>query len=92
MTDYLQDAEEARERNIGLAYDQHREAVASPENAVQRDYVTLADYRLRLVGPEGWPGFEDPVGQIGRALSEAEENISDLLPEGYYVKFEEWDE
>ena len=89
MTDYLRDAEEARERNIGLAYEEHRERVESPENASQRDYVTLADYRLRLVGPEGWPGFEDPVGQIGRALSEAEENISDLLPENYYVKIEE---
>ena len=86
MSESLRSAEEARERNTGLMYE---ESLQSPENATQRDYVTLADYRLRLVGPEGWPGFEDPVGQIGRALSEAEENISDLLPEGYYVKFEE---
>jgi len=89
VSDSLRSAEEARERNTGLMYE---ESLQSPENAVQRDYVTLADYRLRLVGPEGWPGFEDPVGQIGRALSEAEENISDLLPEGFYVKFEEADE
>ena len=86
MSESLRSAEEARERNTGLMYE---ESLQSPENAVQRDYVTLADYRLRLVGPEGWPGFDDPVGQIGRALSEAEENISDLLPEGYYVKIEE---
>ena len=89
MSDSLRSAEEARERNTGLMYE---ESLQSPENAVQRDYVTLADYRLRLVGPEGWPGFEDPVGVLGRALSEAEENISDLLPEGYYVKIEEADE
>jgi len=89
MSESLRKAEEARERNTGLMYE---ESLAGPENAVQRDYVTLADYRLRLVGPEGWPGFEDPVGQIGGALSEAEENISDLLPEGYSVRFEEADE
>ena len=89
MSESLRTAEEARERNVGLEWEA---SLAGPENAVQRDYVTLADYRLRLVGPEGWPGFEDPVGQIGRALSEAEENISDLLPEGYYAKFEEADE
>ena len=86
MSDSLRSAEEARERNTGLAYE---DSLASPENAVQRDYVTLADYRLRLVGPEGWIGFDDPIGVMGRALSEAEENISDLLPEGYYVKIEE---
>jgi len=86
VSDSLRSAEEARERNTGLAYE---DSLASPENAVQRDYVTLADYRLRLVGPEGWIGFDDPIGVMGRALSEAEENISDLLPEGYYVKIEE---
>ena len=86
MSESLRTAEDARERNEGLVY---AESLASPENAVQRDYVTLADYRLRLVGPEGWIGFDDPIGVMGRALSEAEENISDLLPEGYYVKIEE---
>jgi len=89
MSESLRSAEEARERNTGLMYE---ESLQSPENATQRDYVTLADYRLRLVGPEGWPGFDDPIGVMGRALSEAEENISDLLPEGYYVRFEEADE
>ena len=89
MSESLRSAEEARERNTGLMYE---ESLRGAENAVQRDYVTLADYRLRLVGPEGWIGFDDPIGVMGRALSEAEENISDLLPEGYYVRFEEADE
>ena len=89
MSDALRSAEEARERNTGLEYENH---MAWPQEPVQRDYVTLADYRLRLVGPEGWPGWGDPRQGIQRALEEAEENISDLLPEGYYVKFEEADE
>lgn len=88
MSDTLRTAEEAREDSESLAYEEWR---ASREEPVQRDYVTLATYNLQVIGPEGWPGFEDPVGVLGRALSEAEENISDVLPEGYYVKIAEWD-
>jgi hypothetical protein len=46
----------------------------------------LMTWTLRLMGPEGAVPEE-----MAGALSEAEENISDLLPEGYYVKIEEWD-
>jgi len=84
--DSLRAAEEARERNTGLEYEQ---SLRGPQEAAQS--VRLASYRLRVMGPEGWPGFPGPAG-LGGALSEAEENISDLLPEGYYVKIEEVDE
>ena len=86
MSDSLRAAEESRERNAGLMYEQ---SLGEPQEAVES--VLLASYRLRVMGPEGWPGFGDALLVIGRALSEAEENISDLLPDNYYVKFEEDD-
>jgi hypothetical protein len=87
MTDSLRSAEEARERNMGLTYEASLEG---PQEAAEG--VLLASYRLRVMGPEGWPRWRHPSPDLGRALSEAEENISDLLPEGYYVRFEEADE
>jgi hypothetical protein len=48
---------------------------------------------IRVMGP---PPGSIPTQEViecaeilGAALSEAEENISDLLPEGWYVKIEE---
>ena len=82
-------AEEARERNTGLAYE---ESLGGAEKAAQSDHAVLATYNLQVIGPEGWVGFSDPVGVLGRALEEAEENISDVLPEGFYVKIREWDD
>ena len=84
--DALERAEEARERNTGLMYEQ---SLAEPQEAVES--VLLASYRLRIMGPEGWPGFQHAASELGFITSETEENISDLLPEGYYCKIEEWD-
>lgn len=89
MSEALERIETLRDLTAGLEWE---ESLAGPENAVQHDYVCLATYNLQVIGPEGWPGFEDPIGVLGRALSEAEENISDVLPEGYYVKIREWDD
>jgi hypothetical protein len=86
MSDSLRAAEESRERNAGLDYES---SLAGPQEAVES--VLLASYRLRIMGPEGWPGFYAPTSFLTAALEEAEENISDLLPEGYYAKVEEWD-
>ena len=47
-------------------------------------------YRLRIMR-DGLPADdEDEIeARVQAAISEAEENISDLLPEGYYCKIEE---
>lgn len=63
-----------------------------PEVMEDERPTTLATYTLRVMGPEGWPDFPDAARGLGGALSEAEENLNDLLPEGYYIKIEEWDE
>ena len=52
--------------------------------------IVLQTYTLQLLGPSSqwaiWP-------YLIRAdfLVETEENLTDLLPEGYSVKIEEWD-
>ena len=51
--------------------------------------VVLQTYTLELLGPRGsilaaWVAWEN-------AIRETEENLTDLLPEGYEVKIKEWD-
>jgi hypothetical protein len=82
--DALERAEEARERNAGLMYEA---SLLGPQEPAET--LILASYHLRIIGPEGWPSFPDPRGTIRAALRETEENVSDLLPEGYYCKIEE---
>ena len=61
--------------------------------------MILARYILTLVGPsdapaeegsaEGWRSRDErAVAAMPRLLAEAEENLSDLLPEGYLVRIE----
>ena len=65
----------------------------------------IKTYTLRIMGDpwhnvcpdeamgcaRGRPEDECPVCCAMMAVNEAEENISDLLPEGYYAKIDEWD-
>ena len=54
--------------------------------------VLFARYRLRVMGPPESVEAEDAISVedlVSQAISEAEENISDLLPEGWYAKIEE---
>jgi hypothetical protein len=53
------------------------------------EYDTVRLYTIRVMGPA--VRETETVEGLGAALLEAEENISKLLPEGYYVKIEEWD-
>lgn len=48
-------------------------------------------YWIRIMGPdERTPEDEEgALEAVSGAISEAEENISDLLPEGYYAKIDE---
>ena len=56
----------------------------------ERYELLFQRYRLRIMR-DGLPADEEDEieAQVQRAISEAEENISDLLPEGYYCKIEE---
>lgn len=52
--------------------------------------ILFQRYVLRIVWTTHQHEDIDELEQIvQRALAEAEENISDLLPEGYYCKIEE---
>ena len=52
--------------------------------------VLFVRYIVRIIGPETTEENDSDVDvAVERAISEAEENISDLLPEGYYCKIEE---
>ena len=60
--------------------------------------VVLQTYVLQLLGPSpqraGWQGsLQSTATGIGpRLLRETEENLTDLLPDGYSVRIKEWDE
>ena len=51
----------------------------------------LATYTLQLIGPPShsgvWPYVIGP-----KFLRETEENLTDLLPDGYSIQIKEWDE
>lgn len=58
----------------------------------------VATYILRVMGPdvepggETWDEFDERtrvVGEVAPVISEAEETISNALPEGYYAKIED---
>jgi len=57
--------------------------------------IVLQTYTLQLLGPSpqraGWQGsLQSTATGIGpRLLREAEENLSDLLPDGYSVRIKE---
>lgn len=85
----IEKLEEHRERATALEWEEHSARAQEP---VQSDYAVLATYTLQVIGPEGWPGFGDALLVLSNALREAEENVSDLLPDGYGVKIREWDE
>lgn len=60
---------------------------------------TLATYTLQLIGPKDeippdWRGNIVRVRSVlnPALLRETEENLTDLLPEGYSVRIKEWDE
>lgn len=55
------------------------------------DHTVLRTFYLQVRGPEHDPAEIEVAEALGPALSEAEENIADLLPEGYSVKIGEWD-
>lgn len=84
----IEKLEEHRERTTALEWEEHSARAQEP---VQDDYAVLATYTLQVIGPEGWPGFPAPLGVIDAALRESEENVSDLLPNGYSVLIREWD-
>lgn len=55
----------------------------------------LATYTLQLIGPPGGLGMPVSLSEafrFGAHLRETEENLTDLLPEGYSVRIREWDE
>jgi len=52
--------------------------------------VVLQTYVLQLLGPRNHT-LESEAHIANAFLTETEENLTDLLPEGYSVKIEEWD-
>lgn len=58
------------------------------------EHAVLATYVLQLIGPRlDIPVVPEGFGRalVGGLVAEAEENLSDVLPDGYYVKIREWD-
>lgn len=53
---------------------------------------TLATYTLELVGPRTTPwGYPPDKWQIEPdIITETEENLTDLMPEGFSVRIKEW--
>lgn len=55
--------------------------------------MIAATYVLNLIGPDGWePEGGGSLSLGGSLLREVEENISDLLPEGWSITIREWDD
>ena len=59
----------------------------------REEVAVLQTYTLQLVGPpRHYPdGMLIGASVAWNALKETEENLTDLLPEGYSVKIREWD-
>ena len=59
------------------------------------EYGPLATYTLQVFGPRETlhkHGMKYAmIGPPEQYLREAEENLTDLLPDGYYVEIKEWD-
>jgi len=53
--------------------------------------VVLQTYTLELLGPLNH-ALESEARIANAFLHEIEENLTDLLPEGYSVRIREWDE
>lgn len=52
----------------------------------------LATYTLQVFGPEDERHATFGTGLSDALLRETEENLTDLLPEGYSVTIKEWDD
>jgi hypothetical protein len=56
--------------------------------------VTIQTYSLELLGPPDprrlGPLVQVPTGIAAQLLREIEENVTDLLPEGFSVRVTEW--
>ena len=55
------------------------------------ELVVLQTYTLELIGPRNH-ALESEARIANAFLHETEENLTDLLPEGYSVRIKEWDE
>jgi hypothetical protein len=53
--------------------------------------VALATYTLQLIGP-AIPSIVASPQNFAHMLRETEENLTDLLPEGFSVRIKEWDD
>jgi hypothetical protein len=56
------------------------------------DKAPLATYTLQVVGPSDSRHEAFGTGLSEQLLRETEENLTDLLPEGFRVVIREWDE
>lgn len=66
-------------------------ATRSDEPAAIPTFTTLTTYTLQVIGPRNADGTQ-PQFEFDRAfLRETEENLTDLLPDGYSVVIKEWD-
>ena len=62
---------------------------AAKENPAVSEAEVLQTYVLQLLGPKDTPY---PRGLSLAVIMETEENLTDLLPEGYSVLIRAWDE
>ena len=53
------------------------------------DEITFRTYVLQVIGPERYAGHDQEIPKP--LIRETEENLTDLLPEGYRVTIKEWD-
>lgn len=81
--------EEHRELTAGLEWEEHSARAQEP---VQADYAVLATYTLQVIGPEGWPRFDNAALFLPDVMMETAENVTDLMPNGYSAVIREWDE
>ena len=73
-------------------YSTKEEALAGHERAYRLAFEkVLATYTLQLIGNPPWTWTpNETTGFYQTHLRETEENLSDLLPEGYEVRIKEW--
>lgn len=89
MSEALERAEEARDRNVGLEYEM---SLGRPQEAVQ---APLTCFTVQVFGaeyPETWLESAELARKLRTLMAETEENLNAGVMPGFTFKIREWDE
>lgn len=85
----LERAEEARERNVGIEYEQ---SLREPEEAVQAPLTCFTVQVFTQTPPNTWAQARELAERLTALMAETQENLNTGVLPGFTFKIREWDE